>query len=82
MFSLIKAINRLINKEIYVLLLLFITYLIFKVLLQLSIKYKLLELEIYTNTIVKYNNNYIYTTKTSRTIRSKDLFDVFNGCLV
>ena len=45
----------------------YLFYLIFKALLQLSI----LELEIYTNTIVKYSN-YIYTTKTLRTIRSKD----------
>ena len=46
-------------------------YLIFKAVLQLSIKCKILELEIYTNIIVKYNN-YIYTRKTWRTIRSKD----------
>ena len=46
-------------------------YLIFKVLLQLSINYKILEHEIYTNTIVKYNN-YIDTTKTLRIIRTKD----------
>ena len=46
-------------------------YLIFKVLLQLSIKYKILELEIYTNAIVKYNN-YIDTTKALRTIKTKD----------
>ena len=37
-------------------------YLIFKVLLQLSIKYKILEIEIYTNKIVNYNN-YIDTAK-------------------
>ena len=46
-------------------------YLIFKVLLQLSIKYIILELKIYTNKIVKYNN-YIETTKTLRTIKTKD----------
>ena len=46
-------------------------YLIFKVLLQLSIKYIILEHKTYTNKIVKYNNC-IDTTKTLRTIRNKD----------
>ena len=42
--------------------------LIFKVLLQLSITYIILELKIYTNTIVKYNS-YIDTTKTLKSMR-------------
>ena len=49
----------------------FVIYLIFKVLLLLSIKYIILELKTYTKKIVKYNN-YVNTTKSLGTIRIKD----------
>ena len=49
----------------------FFIYLIFKVLLQLTIKDIILELKTYTNKIVKCNNC-LNTTKTLGTIRIKD----------